>query len=82
MPGTEQDLDRLDQLICRLHPIEQLFHLMGKVGEDTAGAELARGCAEIGLVLTGRLRAYLEQSLRHKSQPTSDGQSEISTAGH
>ena len=82
MAGTEHDLDRLDQLICQLHPIEQLFHLMGKVGEDTASAELARGCAEIGLVLTGRLRAYLEQSLRHKSQPTSDGQSEISTAGH
>ena len=82
MPGTEQDLDRLDQLICRLHPLEQLFHLMGKVGEDTAGAELARGCAEIGLVLTGRLRACLEQSFRNRNQPTSDGQSEISTAGH
>ena len=82
MPGTEQDLDRLDQLICRLHPLEQLFHLMGKVGEDTAGAELARGCAEIGLVLTGRLRACLEESFRQRSQPTSDGQSEISTAGH
>ena len=82
MPGAEQDLDRLDQFICQLHPIEQLFHLMGKVGEDTAGAELARGYSEIGLVLTGRLRACLEQSFRYRSQPTSNGQSEISIAGH
>lgn len=73
MPGTEQNLDRLDQLICRLTPLNNFFHLMGKVGEDTAGADLARGCAEIGLVLTGRLRACLEQSFRHRSQPTSDG---------
>lgn len=52
-------LDQLDQFIRHIRPIEVLFQLMGKVGADTAGADLARGYSEIGLVLTGQLRECL-----------------------
>ncbi len=58
------DLDALDELIKRLRPLEQLFKLMGEVAQDADGAELARGCSEIGLTLTARFREYLELSFK------------------
>lgn len=63
MPADTRDaLDALDELIRHLRPIEQLFRLMGEVGHDTDGAELSRGCSEIGLSLTARFREHLERS--------------------
>ena len=56
------DLDVLDELIKHLRPIEQLFRLLGEVGRATDGAELARGCSEIGLALTVNFREHLERS--------------------
>jgi len=65
MAADEHDnLDALDELICHLRPIEQLFRLMGEVGHDTDGAELSRGCSEIGLSLTARFREHLERFFR------------------
>ncbi|GAB6037683.1 hypothetical protein JCM15519_22420 [Fundidesulfovibrio butyratiphilus] len=56
------DLDRLDQLdalLGRFRPIEHLFQVMGAVGDTGDGAELIRGCSEIGLNLTGQFREEL-----------------------
>ena len=60
------DLDALDELIRHLRPIEQLFKLMGDVVHDTDGAELSRGCSEVGLALTARFREHLERSFRRE----------------
>jgi len=56
------DLDVLDSLIRHLRPIEQLFRLMGEVGHESDGAELARGCSEVGLALTMSFREHLERT--------------------
>ncbi|GAB6037751.1 hypothetical protein JCM15519_23100 [Fundidesulfovibrio butyratiphilus] len=56
------DLDRLDQLdalLARFRPIEHLFQMMGAVGDTGDGVALVRGCAEIGLNLTGQFREEL-----------------------
>jgi len=60
--GSADDLDALDELIRHLRPIEHLFRLMGEVGHDTDGAELARGCSEVGLALTVSFREHLERT--------------------
>jgi hypothetical protein len=62
--GEDDDLDVLDDLIRHLRPIEQLFRLLGEVGQDADAAELAHNTAEIGLALTARFRDHLEQSFR------------------
>lgn len=62
--GEDDDLDVLDDLIRHLRPIEQLFRLLGAVGQDADGTELAHGSSEIGLTLTARFREHLERSFR------------------
>ncbi|GAB6037722.1 hypothetical protein JCM15519_22810 [Fundidesulfovibrio butyratiphilus] len=64
VPDDAHDLDRLDQLdalLARFRPIEHLFQVMGAVGDTGDGAELVRGCSEIGLNLTGQFRDELER---------------------
>lgn len=49
MDGHNRDsLDILDAIIRHLRPIEHLFKVMGEVGHDTDGAQMAHACAEIG----------------------------------
>ncbi|GAB6037622.1 hypothetical protein JCM15519_22580 [Fundidesulfovibrio butyratiphilus] len=54
-------LDQLDTLLARFRPIEHLFQMMGAVGDAGDGAELIRGCSEIGLNLTRNFREELER---------------------
>jgi len=58
------DLDRLDDLSRHLRPIEHLFMVMGEVGNDTDGGQLACAFAEIGLALTAHFRDQLDRSFR------------------
>lgn len=62
----EQDrlhrLDQLDELLRHFRPIEKLFMTMGAADPALGdGAELLRGCSEIGLALTAKFRKELEQ---------------------
>ena len=64
-PDDARDLDRMDQLdalLARLRPIEHLFHMMGAVRITDDSSELLKGCAEIGLNLTGQFRKELERA--------------------
>lgn len=57
-------LDHYDELASHLRPVEHLFQVMGAVGPGEDGAELVRGCAEIGTLLTMQLRASLMRIYR------------------
>ena len=58
-------LDYYDELVSHLRPVEQLFQVMAAVGPGEDGAELVRGCAEIGTLLTAQLRASLKRIYQH-----------------
>lgn len=58
------DLDHFDELTRHLRPLEHLFQVMGAVGPGEDGAELVRGCAEIGTLLAAQLRASLRRIYR------------------
>lgn len=58
------DLDHYDELIIHLRQLEQLFRVMGAVAPEEDGAGLVRGCAEIGVQLSGQLRASLMRIYR------------------
>lgn len=60
-------LDHYDELVSHLRPVEQLFQVMGAVGPRDDGAELVRGCAEIGTLLTTQLRASLMRIFQQDS---------------
>jgi hypothetical protein len=70
MGGHGRDsLELLDGLIGHLRPIEHLFMVMGEVGHDTDGAQLAHACAEIGLALTARFRDHMERPYPSGGEP-------------
>ena len=60
-------LDHYDELVSHLRPVEQLFQIMGAVGRGEEGAELVRGCSEIGTQLSRQLRASLMRIFRQDS---------------
>ena len=53
-------LDKIDELIRQFRPIEQLFRVMGAVGDDEGG-EMVRSCSDIGLSLTAKFREHLDR---------------------
>lgn len=61
-------LDQLDILLASLSPIERLFQLMGAVRITDDSSELLKGCAEIGLNLTGQFRKELERAFEQSPQ--------------
>lgn len=60
-------LDHYDELVSHLRPVEQLFQVMAAVGPGEDGAELVRGCAEIGTLLTMQLRASFMRIYRQEA---------------
>lgn len=66
-------LDQFDELIHQFRPIEQLFRIMGAVGEDEGG-ELVRNCSDIGLSLTAKFREHLDRAFWGNKGTPGNGQ--------
>jgi len=68
-------LDQIDELIRQFRPIEQLFRVMGAVGDAECDAEIVRSYSGIGLSLTANFREHLNCAFLGKGEP-GEGQDE------